>query len=77
MVKFLEKLGKGWRKEESGPSGGHSFKNKDDVDGSGDDEHEPSMEELMMMKLAPVWSGFVGWFSVELVGLVWQGCPAS
>ena len=54
---------------------------KDDDEDSGDNEHEASMEELMMMKLAPIWSGFngsLGWFSVdELADLVWLGNPAS
>ena len=33
---------------------------KDDDEDSGDNEHEVSMEELMMMKLAPIWSGLDG-----------------
>ena len=54
---------------------------KDDVEDSVDNNYESSMEELRMMKLAPIWSGFdglVGWFSVdELADLVWLGKPAS
>ena len=58
--------------EKSGPSGGHSFKKKDDVEDSGDNEHESSMEELMMMKLAPTWSGLDGLVgSVLMSWLVW------
>ena len=42
-----------------------------DVEDSGDNEDEPSMEVLMMMKLAPFWSIF---FVVSgLSWLVWFG----